>query len=546
MPALTALDGAALAQVVTTYRDALRIHQEELNRLNVYPVPDGDTGTNMALTLESVCAAVGDATRMDDVCRAMAHGSLMGARGNSGVILSQILRGLADSFMDLEAVGAPEVGGALRKAADAAYQAVMRPVEGTILTVVREAAEAAEAALDDGVGTLEDLLLRSVEAAHESTLRTPDLLPVLKEAGVIDAGGRGFTLMLDSFLNVVSGRPLPEPEIVATPAAVQRHQDDADVSSSRYEVMYLLQADDGTIPAFKDTWDSIGDSIVVVGGDGLWNCHVHTNDIGAAVEAGIEAGRPVKIRVTDLVEQVEEEQWVREAVGDDVDLESAVAVVRVETGVVAVAVGDGVQRLLRSVGVQEVVAGGQSMNPSTAQILEAVENVAAAGVVVLPNNKNIVAVAQQVDGLTDRKVGVVPTCAVVEALAALVAYDPDAPLDANAKSMQDAAERVKTGEVTQSVRDSTAECGPIAKGDWIALTKDGICASADTALGAATALIDALVDADSELATVLVGADARANDTQTLRDLIGLGHPHVEVELHEGGQPLYPYLIGVE
>jgi len=543
MPALTALDGAALAKVVVTYRDALRIHQEELNRLNVYPVPDGDTGTNMALTLESVCAEVGDATRMDDVCRAMAHGSLMGARGNSGVILSQILRGFADQFMALEAIGAPEMAGALRTAADAAYQAVMRPVEGTILTVVREAAEAAEAACDGGAETLADLLLRSVEAAHESTLRTPDLLPVLKEAGVIDAGGRGFTLFLDSFLFVVSGRPLPEPEIVATPAAVAAHQDGSGVSLLRYEVMYLLEAQDATVQHFKETWGSIGDSIVVVGGDGMWNCHIHTNDIGAAIEAGIEAGHPRKIRVTDLIEQVEEEQWVREAVGDDADGSTAL---RVETGVVAVGVGDGVQRLLRSVGVNEVVAGGQSMNPSTAQILEAVERVAASGVIVLPNNKNIVAVARQVDGLTDRPVGVVPTDAVVEALAALVAYDPDAPLDVNEAAMIAAAERVKAGEVTQAVRDTTAECGPIAKGDWIALTKDGICASAESAIAAATALLDDLVDEDSELVTVLIGAEARAADTERLREHLGLGHPHVEVELHEGGQPLYPYLIGVE
>ena len=546
MAALTALDGAALARVVATYRDALRIHQAELNALNVYPVPDGDTGTNMALTLESVCAEVGTATRMDDVCKAMAHGSLMGARGNSGVILSQILRGLADSFMELEVVGAPEFGSALRKAADAAYQAVMRPVEGTILTVVREAAEAAEAALDDRVDTLEDLLLRAVEAAHESTLRTPDLLPVLKEAGVIDAGGRGFTLMLDSFLNVVSGRPLPEPEIVATPAAVDRHQHDSEVSSSRYEVMYLLQADDATIPAFKDTWDSIGDSIVVVGGDGLWNCHVHTNDIGAAIEAGIEAGRPAKVRVTDLVEQVEEEQWVREAVGDDGDGAGSADASKAETGVVAVAVGDGVRRLLRSVGVHELVAGGQSMNPSTAEILEAVEKVGAPGVIVLPNNKNIVAAAHQVDGLTEREVGVVPTSAVVESLAALVAFDPDATLDVNEAAMSDAAARVRTGEVTQAVRDTNAECGPIAKGDWIALTRNGICASAGTAIDAVTALLDALIDGESELVTVLVGSDARAADTDRLRDHVGLEHPHVEVEVHEGGQPLYPYLIGVE
>jgi len=543
VPVLSVLRAPDLRAVVAAYRDGLRAHQEELNRLNVYPVPDGDTGTNMALTLESVCRELGEADRMDDVCRAIAHGSLMGARGNSGVILSQILRGLADTFLSDDVIGAGELATGLRHAADAAYQAVMRPVEGTILTVVRVAAEAAEAARDEGEPTLDGLLERAGAAAREAVEQTPDLLPVLKEAGVVDAGGRGMTLLLDAFLHVVDGRPLPEPEVVEMPAIVQAHQRGEDVSSLRYEVMYLLEADDGTIPALKDAWSAIGDSIVVVGGEGMWNCHVHTNEIGAAIEAGIEAGRPCKIRVTDLVDQVEEEQWVRDASAEGAEPAPAV---RAATGVVAVGVGEGLRRLFHSVGVQEVIAGGQSMNPSTAQILEAVETVPAEGVVILPNNKNIVPVARQVDALTDRPVGVVPTQSVVEALAALVAYDPDAALGANVTAMGDAAGRVRAGEVTKAVRDSNAECGQISAGDWIAITRDGICAAKPSAADAAISLVDHLVDDDSELVTVLLGAEARNTETNRLREHLGLEHPHVEVEVHEGDQPLYPYLIGVE
>ncbi len=539
---LDEVDGAALARVLASYRDALRAHQEELNRLNVYPVPDGDTGTNMALTLESVCAELGDAERMDDVCQAVAHGSLMGARGNSGVILSQILRGLAETFRDLDAVGSEDLVRALRHASDAAYEAVVRPVEGTILTVARAAADAAESARSTGAATLDRLLEGVSVAARDAVERTPKLLPVLAEAGVVDAGGRGFTLLVDAFLHVVDGRPLPEPEIVATPAAVAAHQRGEDIHSLRYEVMFLLDAPDTTIPGFKDSWGAIGDSIVVVGGDGIWNCHVHTNDVGAAIEAGVEAGRPSKIRVTDLAEQVEEERWVREASPGPADAEGSPVV----TAVVAVAVGEGIGRLLRSVGVQAVVAGGQSMNPSTAQILAAVDAVTADAVVVLPNNKNIVAVARQVDVLTDRTVGVVPTAAVVEALAALVVYDPDADIDTNVKAMADAAGRVRAGEVTQAVRASRAACGPISTGDWIAIAEDGICAVASSPLDAAITLVDHLVDDDSELVTVLLGADARHGDTDRLRDRLGLAHPNVEVEVHEGDQPLYPYLIGVE
>ncbi|MFM7270042.1 MAG: DAK2 domain-containing protein, partial [Actinomycetes bacterium] len=535
MPVLAALTAADLRQVVLRFRDALRDHQEELNRLNVYPVPDGDTGTNMTLTLESVATELREAETMGEVCEAIAHGSLMGARGNSGVITSQILRGLAETFRELESIGAPEVLAALRRSADAAYQAVMRPVEGTILTVAREAAEAAEAA---GATTVEAVLDAAAVGAEASVQRTPELLPALRDAGVVDAGGRGYTLLIAAFLEVVAERPIPEPVLGAAPDIVRAHLAGEDISDLRYEVMFLLDAPDSTIDAFKAAWMAIGDSIVVVGGDGLWNCHVHTDDIGGAIEAGIDAGRPRNIRVTDLIEQVEEEAWVR---GHD---HAGPAATPVTTAVVAVGVGVGVQRLLRSLGVQEIVAGGQSMNPSTAQILEAVERCPAEAVIVLPNNKNIIPVARQVDDLSGRRVEVVPTVSVLEALAALVVYDPDADCETNVAAMEAGARAVRAGEVTQAVRDSVAECGPIREGDWLAISPAGIGATARSAADAAFALVDALVDDDSEIVTVLVGADARAGEVERVREHLRARHPHVELEVHDGGQPLYPYLIG--
>ncbi|HEX4778509.1 MAG TPA: DAK2 domain-containing protein [Acidimicrobiia bacterium] len=545
--ALDRLGAGDLRTVVTRFRDALRAHQDELNRLNVYPVPDGDTGTNMALTLESVANEIGTADTMPEVCHAIAHGSLMGARGNSGVILSQILRGLADTFTGLDAVDAAAMVTGLRHASDAAYQAVMRPVEGTILTVVRSAAEAAEAAAQDGAQGLVPLLDRCATAAREAVDRTPELLPVLKSAGVVDAGGRGFTLLLDALLEVTDGRPIPEPEVVNTPPAVEAHLRGDDISSLRYEVMYLLEAADETVSAFKDAWGSIGDSIVVVGGEGMWNCHVHTNDIGAAIEAGIEAGRPCRIRVTDLHEQVEEESWVREHARDgDETVAHSFAPEEVTTAVVAVAVGEGVRRLYSSLGVQAVVAGGQSMNPSTQQILDAVESVAARSVVILPNNKNIVPVARQVAEITEREVAVVPTSSVVEGLALLVCYDAAAPLDANVKGMEQTLERVRSGEVTQAVRDGSSDAGAISAGDWIALDRDGIRAVAPSPVEALVGLLDHLVDDDSELVTVLCGADSRQSDASRIEQHLALAHPHVEVEFHQGDQPLYPYLVGVE
>ncbi|HEX5616235.1 MAG TPA: DAK2 domain-containing protein [Acidimicrobiia bacterium] len=550
MPALSQLRASDLRRVVLRFRDALRLHQQELNRLNVYPVPDGDTGTNMALTLESVSHELDTAETMDEVCRAISHGSLMGARGNSGVILSQILRGLADEFRGRDEHGAPELASALQRASDAAYEAVMRPVEGTILTVVRETAAAAVAAAEHGLAAMIDA---ASAAADASVARTPELLPVLREAGVVDAGGKGFTLLLAAFAEVVTGRPIPEPDEVMTPAIIEAHLRGDDVADLRYEVMYLLEADDHTIPAFRDTWASIGDSIVVVGGDGLWNCHVHTNDIGAAVEAGIDAGRPRNVRVTDLFDQVHElhphapggeHDWVSAAASTPAEIRASAE--PVATAVVAVAVGDGVRRMFASLGVHAVIAGGQSMNPSTAQILEAVEGCSSQHVIVLPNNKNIVPVARQVDALSTRDVEVVPTTSVVEGLSALVAYDPNAPLATNLEGMLAAVQRVRTGEVTRAVRDSSAECGPIREGDWIALDGSGIWASVSSPVDAARALLDRLVDDDTEIVTVLVGADAPAGETARLRELVELAYPHVEVEFHEGGQPLYPYLLGVE
>jgi len=544
MATLTSLGAADLRQALLRFRDAVRAHQDELNRLNVYPVPDGDTGTNMALTLESVGAELAQSQSMSEVCHAISRGSLMGARGNSGVILSQILRGLADECRDRDEVGAHDLIRGFRHAADAAYEAVMRPVEGTILTVARAIAEAVEA-LD--APTLVEMLEQGAVAAGAAVAHTPDLLPVLREAGVVDAGGKGLALLLDALLEVVDGRPIPDPEVVATPAAVAAHlAGDNDVSDLRYEVMYLLDAHDETIAGFRQAWAAIGDSIVVVGGDGIWNCHVHTNDIGAAVEAGIDAGRPHSIRVTDLLEQVEEERWVREA-EIVADLTAGpLDTTMLTTAVVAVGVGNGVRRLLTSLGVQHVVAGGQSMNPSTAQILEAVEACSADSVVVLPNNKNIVAVANQVDALTNKHVAVVATTSVPEALAALVEYDPNAGLAENEATMSSARQRVRTGEVTQAVRDTVVEVGAIRQGDWIALSRDGIVATTRSPSDAVCELLAKLVDDNSEIVTVLVGSDAAAKDTERIREHIEVTFPHLEVEFHDGGQPLYRYLVGVE
>ena len=540
---LTAEDVRA---VVTTYRDALRSHQEAVNRLNVYPVPDGDTGTNMALTLESVVRALDGCDDMASTCKAIAHGSLMGARGNSGVILCQVLRGVTEVWREGEAVPAEALARGLRCASDAAYRAVMRPVEGTMLTVAKEAARGACEASSDG-GSIAEVAEAARVAAAEALEQTPELLAVLKEAGVVDAGGAGFVLFLDALLHVVAGRPLPEPTVPAQAPAVVAAAAEPKAENgtmvNRYEVMYLLEAPDGAIPGLKRAWADIGDSIVVVGGEGTWNCHVHTDDIGGAIEAALDVGgRPRRIHVTDLEGQVEEERWVRESAGAEPAGEPQTGT----TAVVAVASGAGVARIFRSLGAAQVLAGGQSMNPSTAEILEAVESVPASEVVVLPNNSNITPVAEQVHALTSKTVRVVPTRAVAEGMAALLEFDADQDVDANAKAMHESARRVVSGEVTQAVRASSSSAGPIAEGSWLGLSAEGIEVVAPTAVEAATGLLSKLVTPDHELITVLEGADATAEDTRRIREWVEHHCPEVGAEIHDGGQPLYPYLFSIE
>lgn len=565
MATRTTLAAGDLRAVVAAFRTVLRAHQQFLNRLNVYPVPDGDTGTNMALTLDSVMAELdglpGEAG-MDQVCKAIGHGSLMGARGNSGVILSQLLRGVSEHLGGLDRAGATELAGALVHAADLAYGAVVRPVEGTILTVARAAGTGAARADDQGAD-LAGVVTAARDDAAEALERTPELLEALRRAGVVDAGGSGYLLFLDALASVVDGRPLPDP-----PAGPERAvgagatgSPDGDrrgdrrggteaghsaPSDLRYEVMYLLHAPDDTIGPFKEVWAGIGDSIVVVGGDGLWNCHIHTDDIGAAVEAGLDAGRPHQIRVTDLLEQaeqVEEERWVREgalAPSDEPDRPAPTS------AVVAVVTGDGVARIFRSLGVQRLVLGGQSMNPSTSEMLEAIDSLASDQVIVLPNNRNIRPVAEQAGALSSKKVRVVPTESIVEGFSALMAYDPASGADENEAAMRASAARVVSAEVTRAVRNAVTTAGTVREGEWIGLANGEVVVVADSPAGAAFALLDRVLTQDHELVTLIEGEGATAGDTRRITTWIHDEHPEVATEVHHGGQPLYPYLLGIE
>jgi DAK2 domain fusion protein YloV len=440
---------------------------------------------------------------------------------------------------------------------------VVKPVEGTILTVAAAAAQgAADSARKDGA-TLIGVVEQAHRVAADALARTPEMLPVLAQAGVVDAGGTGFLLLLDACWSVVdSSHLLPEPSgvpAVDLPSLIgdvgyNRRREDRrteegppDVGDLRYEVMYLLYAPDESMADFKEVWAGIGDSIVVVGGDGLWNCHIHTDDIGAAVEAGIETGRPQRIRVTDLAEQVEEERWVREAAsasdaGPGAEPGGAIPT----TSVVAVVTGDGIGRIFRSLGVYSQVVGGQSMNPSTEDLLKAVESVGSDEVVILPNNKNIRAVAEQLDALSEKTVRVVATGSILEGFAALLAYDPAAGAAVNAASMGESAARVLPAEITRAVRDATTDAGDVREGDWIGLSRDGVISIADSAVMAVRLLLSRLLEDRHELITLIEGEGSKVADTRKISEWLSEEYPEIALEVHHGGQPLYPYLLGIE
>ena len=534
MPPLVRLTADDVSLFMRRYSEALAEHRTVIDALNVYPVPDGDTGTNMSLTLRAVVEALPSDCDLKAVCQAIYDSALSAGRGNSGIIVSQFLRAMVGAWREATSVDAAGLAGSLQAASEAAYGAVARPVEGTILTVGREVAEAAVTAARRGA-PLAAVIEESMEAGRVSLARTPELLEVLRTAGVVDAGGKGL-LLLDALAHVVDGRPLPEPPEVSAPLLGDDPHHIAgagDVADLRYEVMFLLDSSDDRVAAFKDRWGDLGDSIVVVGGDGLWNCHIHSDDIGGAIEAGIEAGRPHRIQVTDLHEQV-------------AHVEHVAAPVRTTSAVVAVAAGDGVRRIFESLGVAEIVPGGQTMNPSVATLLAAVERSPADQVVVLPNNKNIVLAAQQIHALTDKDVVVVPTHSIPAGLSAMIEFDPDAEAARNGEVMWALAGEVTTGEVTRAVRDAVTPAGPVAEGDFMGLTGDGVQCVAGGLTEAACGLLERIVDDDHEIVTLICGAEATEADTEVVASWLADNRPHVELEVHAGGQPLYHYYVGVE
>ncbi|MEW5321070.1 DAK2 domain-containing protein [Geobacillus thermoleovorans] len=551
------LDGRRFADMVQQGAAHLANNAKTVDALNVFPVPDGDTGTNMNLSMMSGAKEVkaNASDHIGNVAAALAKGLLMGARGNSGVILSQLFRGFAKAVEGKQAVNSFEFAAALQAGVDTAYKAVMKPVEGTILTVAKEAArKAVEAAKKerDVIAVMEAALAEAKAALQ----RTPELLPILKEVGVVDSGGQGLVYIYEGFLAALKG------EIVSAARAEARMDDlvkmvhhqsaqshiHTDEIEFGYCTEFMVRFEPDKLAehpfseeTFRRELSQFGDSLLVVADDELVKVHIHSETPGEVLTYGQRYGSLINIKIENMREQH------ANIVGKEAKTLPGVAKEEAKPyGIVAVVMGAGVAELFRSIGAHAIIEGGQTMNPSTEEIADAIRLANAETVFVLPNNKNIVMAAKQAAELSEQRVIVIPSKTVPQGLAALLAFNPAQSAEQNERAMTAALSRVKTGQVTFSVRDTTIDGIEIQKGDYMGLLDDRIIAADKDKLAVTKRLLDALIDEQSEIVTILYGEDATEIDVETVVAYLETKHDGVEVEVHNGKQPLYPFIISVE
>ncbi len=558
--AMCDVDARVLLRVLRAANAWLNAHVAEVNALNVFPVPDGDTGTNMSLTMRAALQEAeenGD-NSVSELARLVSRGALMGARGNSGVILSQILRGFARALDDLETFDAIVLAQALRAGSDTAYKGVIKPVEGTMLTVIREAAEAAEVAASAG-GNLLQVLEAALEEAQASLQRTPSLLPVLAEAGVVDAGGKGLHLLLEGVWRYLHGQPTAEPE---AEVEVIHHAHAPEDEEYNYDTQFVILHPDLDVEALRQEISTMGDSVLVVGDSDAVKVHIHSDWPGRILDYGANHGQLTEIVVENMQLQYEafkagqQQDAERRAAQPSTSGPAPAGLAALPTsaaarglcniGVIVVASGEGMRSVFESLGADAVVPGGQTMNPSTHDLLQAVESVSCEQVIILPNNANIVLAAQQTAVMASRKVAVVPTKTMPQGVAALLAFNYQSDLESNVKTMSDASRTVRTAEITRAVRSVQVNGLSVAEGQVIGLL-DGTLATVGAEMdGVALSLLEGLDIEEYEIVTVYYGEDTDKAAAEALAERIGQAFPDVEVEVIEGGQAHYPYILGIE
>jgi len=538
---LITITGSDLVRCVKAGCIRLEHNRDQVDQLNVFPVPDGDTGTNMYLTLLS---AVKEAEKhsgepLGKVAKAVSMGSLMGARGNSGVILSQIFRGIARVLDGKAEANAMDLAQALRAGSDTAYKAVMKPVEGTILTVIREIARACEKEAQDGNDIL-GTLLTGLQEGQRTLEKTPSMLPILKEAGVVDSGGQGIIYFLAGAIDGLAQEKDIQLDVYKEKIALQQPgsilQEDISLEF-QYCTELLIKGEKLDPDDIKDHLQPLGDSMLVVGEDEIVKVHIHSNHPGKVLETALQFGQLSDIKINNMLEEVHENRN---------NFVPAAPAFAKKIGLVAVGVGDGIVGILQSLGVDVVVQGGQTMNPSTEDLLIACNEVSAAAVIILPNNKNIIMAAQQVKELCEKQVEIVASCSVMQAISALIAYNPEGDLQEIAAAMNEEMSKISYAEVTHAVKDSAINGLHIEEGDVIGMIDGKIRLKGTAVEQVVMDLLAEMVSADSELITLLYGDDLEEATAQSLTEKIAELNPQCEVEMHYGGQPHYSYLLSVE
>ncbi len=552
------IDAEMLSKMFLAGAKNLEEKKEWINELNVFPVPDGDTGTNMTLTIMSAAKEVSAMEKPDMtvLCKAISSGSLRGARGNSGVILSQLFRGFTKGVREHQKLNTRILADALEKAVETAYKAVMKPKEGTILTVAKGGAQKARELANNGEEDLEIFFKEIIQYADEVLEKTPDLLPVLKQAGVVDSGGQGLMQVLKGAYEAFLGKEVDfkisdisaahKPSGMASNIDVQAQMDIKFGYCTEFIIMLSRNFNIKQEMDFKAYLESIGDSIVVVADDDVVKVHVHTNDPGLVIQKALKYGALSNMKIDNMrlehqeklfkMSEKQKEEPAEEEPGPKKDV-----------GFIAVSAGDGIQEIFKGLGVDYVIEGGQTMNPSTADVLDAVENVNADTVYILPNNKNIILAAEQAAHMSeDKKIVVIPTKTVPQGITAVINFVPELSVEENTDTMIEEIKSVSTGQVTYAVRDTVIDNKEIKQGDYMGIGDSGILSNGTDLLDVTFRMIEDMMEDDKELISIYYGSEVTEETAEELREKVEARYPKCDIELQYGGQPIYYYIISAE
>ena len=537
------IEGKMLRDMFVSGANNLQNHKELVDKLNVFPVPDGDTGTNMSLTISYAMKelATVENDSITEIGKSLSKGSLMGARGNSGVILSQIIRGFSKSIEGKEQISTEDLAKAFKNGSDTAYKAVIKPIEGTILTVVRESGEYAIKAAKKEKGLLKFLEM-VIDEANKSLERTPELLKNLKEAGVVDSGGKGLVLIYEGMYEALKGNPIKAKDLNDSNVSEVK-QAGTSINTEDIKFCYctefILESNSISDTEIRDIMLKYGDSLAVVGDEGIIKVHVHTNDPGLVLQDALKHGQLVTIKIENMKLQHE-----NILVGDTDEI--AQSVEEKEYGFIATSMGEGLAKIFKDFGVDYIIEGGQTMNPSTEDFMKAIDSINAKNIFIFPNNSNIIMAANQAKELSDKNIIVIPTKNTPQGFTALVNFNADASVEENEQALMESLTMVKSGQVTFAVRDTVMNDVEVKEGNIIGIAESKLMDAGDSVDEITTSLVEKLVDEDSAIITLFYGEDVTEEDANNLRDELEEKFEDLDIELYYGGQPLYYYLISVE